>query len=67
MIRELNPAELEAIKAFAAKHGRGWKDKLASVYWYSARVWDGRACLHALRNDPAWGHDGLNAFRLPKN
>ena len=65
-IRELTAEESAALQAFAAKHGRSWKDKLASVYWYNARVWNGHACLHGLRNDPAWGHDGLQAYRLPK-
>jgi hypothetical protein len=65
-IRELTADESAALQAFAAKHGRSWKDKLASVYWYNARVWNGLHCLHGLRNDPAWGHEGLQAYRLPK-
>ena len=66
MIRELTNEETAALQAFAAKFGRTWKDKLASVYWYNARVWNGHNCLHALRNDPSWGHAGLHAYRLPK-
>jgi hypothetical protein len=66
MIRKLTIDEAAALQAFAAKHGKSWKDKLASVYWYNARIWNGQHCLHALRNDPAWGFEGLQAFRLAK-
>jgi hypothetical protein len=64
MIRDLTTAETSALHAFAAKFGRSWKDKLASVYWYNARIWNDQPCLHALRNDPSWGHEGLQAYRL---
>jgi hypothetical protein len=64
MTRELTSDERNALQAFAAKHGRTWKRKLAEVYWYNARVWNGHHCLHALRNDPAWGHEGLRKIRL---
>jgi hypothetical protein len=66
MIRELTNEESSALQAFAAKHGRTWKRKLAEIYWYNARIWDGRHCLHGLRNDPAFGHAGLDAYKLPK-
>lgn len=65
-IRDLTAEEASALHAFAAKHGRSWKDKLACGYWYNARLWGGLNCLHALRNDPRWGHEGLYAYRLPK-
>lgn len=64
MTRELTSEERNALQAFATEHGRTWKRKLAEVYWYNARIWNGHNCLHALRNDPRWGHDGLNAIRL---
>jgi hypothetical protein len=63
-IRSLTSIEDNALQAFAAKHGRSWKRKLAEIYWYNARIWNGYHCLHALRNDPAWGHDGLAACRI---
>jgi hypothetical protein len=66
MIRELTDNETAALQAFAARHGHSWKEQLAGVYWYNARVWHGHHCLYALRNDPAWGHEGLRRYRLPK-
>ena len=65
-IRTLTSEEATALHAFAAKFGRTWKAKLAGTYWANARVWNGHACLHGLRNDPAWGHEGLQAYQLPK-
>lgn len=72
-IRDLDDEELSAIQRFARQHGRQWKDRLASVYWYNARVWRGPgsephdgAVLHGLRNDPRWNHAGLAKFRLPR-
>jgi hypothetical protein len=60
----LTPADSAALQAFADAFGRGWKDKLADVYWYNARVWRGpkgddemMGCtLHAIRNNfgPTW-------------
>jgi hypothetical protein len=74
IIRQLTPTEAEALRMFAAAHGRTWKAQLTDVYWYNARIWrdpasDGAngALLHALRNDPRWSFDGLHAFKLPKN
>ena len=66
MIRELTENESAALQAFAAKHDRSWIEKLACVYWYNARIWNGMNVLHALRNDPSWGHEGLQAYRLPQ-
>lgn len=72
-IRELAPYELDALVSFAAKNGRRWKSELTDVYWYNARIWRDASgsgakgeALDALRNDPRWGHRGLEAFRLPK-
>lgn len=71
--RDLFPDEAEAVARFAKAHGRQWKRELASVYWYNARPWRGPGSepndggiLHGLRNDPRWGHDGLDLYRLPK-
>jgi hypothetical protein len=70
-IRDLTPTEQAAIDAFAAHFGRSWKRKLAEVYWYNARVFIDHSgiaypSLHALRNDPSWGHVGLQRYRAPK-
>ena len=66
--RDLTVAELEAVRAFADHFGRDWKEKLAMVYWYNARIFtarNGRAYheLHRLRNElgPRW----LAGFKLP--
>lgn len=72
-IRELGPYEIAALVSFARDRGRFWKAELADTYWYNARIWRDASgsgakgeALHALRNDPRWGHKGLDAFRLPK-
>jgi hypothetical protein len=65
-MRELTNEEAVALAAFAAHHGRTWKRKLAEVYWYNARIWQGLHVLHALRNDPQWGHAGLDAFTFTR-
>jgi hypothetical protein len=70
--RQVSPAELEALRAFAAAHGRHWKHKLASTYWYNARIWRATpddngthgTALHGLRND--LGNAWLAGFRFPK-
>jgi hypothetical protein len=70
--RDLEAEELEAIRAFAAEHGRRWKSILSDVYWYNARIWragpDDRYgyLLHGLRNDPRFGPTWLDGFKLPK-
>lgn len=71
--RDLFPDEAEAIARFAKAEGRSWKHKLAAVYWYNARMWRGPgsqegdgALLHGLRNDPRWGHHGLDLYKLPR-
>ncbi len=60
---QITPDELEALRAFAAAHGRSWKRALAETYWPRARLWrddDGSTAhgeaLHGLRNrlGPAW-------------
>ncbi|HET9566035.1 MAG TPA: hypothetical protein VFP27_16415 [Mycobacterium sp.] len=59
-LRPLTPDELTALKAYAARHGRTWKDRLGTD-WYYARL---TGLLHALRNShgPSW----LRKFTLPK-
>ena len=69
-VRDLTPIEEAAVAAFAREHGRRWKSILRHVYWYNARVWrwageEYGTLLHALRNDPRWSFDGLDAYRLP--
>jgi hypothetical protein len=65
-VRALEPFELEALKSYAKEKGRNWKMMLR-LDWYNARAIGERgAILHALRNDPRWGHEGLAAFNLRK-
>lgn len=64
-IRALQPHEREALQSYAAEHGRKWKEALR-LDWYNARaIGDRGAILHGLRNDPRWGHEGLDAYMLP--
>lgn len=68
--RDLTPTELEAVKAFAADHGRRWKSVLRDIYWYNARIWRAGPddsygyTLHSIRNN--LGPDWLAGFRLSK-
>jgi hypothetical protein len=64
--RELTDSEHDALEAFAKAHGRNrWRETLAMVYWYNARIWiDGAGkgnghILHNLRNEfgPTWLYD----------
>ena len=71
--RNLTPDELGALQRFAKAEGRSWKHKLSAIYWYNARPWRGPGSLendgyilHGLRNDPRWGHHGLDLAKLPK-
>jgi hypothetical protein len=73
MTRKLFPDEEAAIMRFAAAHGRCWKNHLASIYWYNARLWQGPGSepndggiLHGLRNDPNWNTVGLRNYKLPR-
>ena len=58
--RTLTADELAALKAYAARKGRTWKDQL-NTDWYYARL---TGLLHSLRNThgPRW----LADFKLPK-
>ena len=57
--RELTADELRAVQAYAAKHGRTWKQQLRYAWMDASEP----GYLQALRNShgPAW----LNTFRLP--
>ena len=59
------PEQLAALEAFAARHGRTWKDKLATMWWTGrdTNEPDGHL-LRQVRNrlGPSW----LVKFRLPK-
>lgn len=73
------PAEYRAsLQAFADEKGKNWKDELASVYWYNARIWsryiDGKFSdddgtrLHVIRNNygPSWLFDVCDVKHTPK-
>jgi hypothetical protein len=64
-IDELPAYAQEAVLAFAAKHGRGWKAALG-LAWSNGtdtRERDGYA-LRDIRNNPQWGHDWLDGVKL---
>lgn len=61
MTRTIDANDRAALQAFANAHGKKWKDTLACVYWYNARIWTGGTpndgyVLHAIRNSfgPKW-------------
>jgi hypothetical protein len=58
--RQLTPDELDAVAAFAERHGRSWKHEL-TVQWLRGAT---RGDLHRLRNElgPEW----LEQFELLK-
>lgn len=65
-LASIQPDAYAALVSYAAEHGRKWKADL-SLDWYNARaIGDRGALLHALRNHPGFGFDGLDNFRLPK-
>lgn len=57
--RDLTPAELAALQAYAAEKGRKWKSALSEDWYYARRPGE----LQALRNElgPRW----LLDYRLP--
>jgi hypothetical protein len=64
-IAPLAPEYEEALHSYALEYGRNWKDHL-SLDWYRARAIGNRgALLHALRNSPGFGVEGLAAYQLP--
>ena len=69
--RNITIEELDAVRAFAAAHGRTWKSQLNNTYWWNARIWrddDGSTrhgtVLHGLRN--SLGCSWLRWFELPR-
>lgn len=72
--RVLTREEVEALYAFALAEGRTWKASLRENYWYHARIWrpglhgssQQGSILHALRNDPRWGYEGLERMTFAK-
>lgn len=68
--RELEPHELEAVKAFAKEYGREWKQYLMAAWLshsYKGRHMGGQdtGTLRYLRN--TLGHDWLMDYKLPKD
>lgn len=59
-IEELSPEHQAAVRAFATRHGRKWKDALGVAWGRGTDTSepDGWA-LRDIRNSPAWGHDWL--------
>lgn len=64
-IAELPADHQNAVRAYAAKHGRQWKRKLADAWGMGTdtREPDGWA-LRDIRNNPAWGHAWLENLTL---
>jgi hypothetical protein len=56
----LTQEEIAALEQYAAEHGRTWKAQLRDD-WMNART---VGTIHALRNSPDFGPDGLRRFRL---
>jgi len=59
--RDLTEHEMNAITAYAKKHGRTWKADLLTD-WYYARV---PGFIQSVRN--THGPDWLRSFRLPES
>ncbi len=64
-VNELPDDCREAVLAFAAKHGRNWKAKLADAWGMGTdtREPNGHA-LRDIRNSPNWGHAWLASVKL---
>lgn len=60
---ELGGAQVAALQAYAARHGRRWKSILSNV-WMGGAPYDDGGILRRLRNThgPSW----LQRYRLPK-
>lgn len=70
---ELTAEDHAALEAFAAAHGRAWRQHLNDVYWYNARIWTGPVpgmgnTLHAIRNNfgPTWLYDVYKTPAKPR-
>jgi hypothetical protein len=61
-IRDLTTEEYKALIDYARENGRNWKAKLQEDWYFARARGDRGATLHALRNDPRWNHEGLDAF-----
>jgi hypothetical protein len=53
--------ELSALANYAQIYGRTWKAELRQAWMAASEP----GILQALRNDPAFGPRGLNAFQFP--
>lgn len=63
----LDPEHLEAVTTYAAKHGRRWKHSLGVAWGKGTDTHEHLGhCLRNIRNHPSYGHDWLDAYRLPK-
>lgn len=58
--RQLTTDEIAALKAFAERHGRNWKQALRDAWMIASEP----GILQQLRNDTGFGPAGLNAFRF---
>lgn len=58
--KALDQEELDALKAFAARHGRNWKSVLREAWMNASEP----GILQQLRNDRGFGPSGLIAFRF---
>jgi hypothetical protein len=67
-IDELPEDHQDAVRAYAAKHGRYWKAKLADAWGLGSDTHEPEGwALRDIRNNPAWGHAWLDAVRLENN
>ncbi len=60
--KTLNQEELDALKAFANRHGRNWKSVLREAWMNASEP----GILQQLRNDHGFGPSGLISFRFDK-
>lgn len=63
MTKQPTAEQIEALRAFAAKHGRTWKSKLIDAWTGWGNIQDG-PILRGVRNEfgPTWL---IDKFRLP--
>jgi hypothetical protein len=59
-LRALTADEHAALAAYAATHGRAWKQELRWAWMAASEP----GILQQLRNDPGFGPKGLIAYRL---
>lgn len=64
-LAELPDEHQEAITAYAAKHGRQWKAKLADAWGLGSDTHEPNGwALRDIRNCPAWGHAWLDKVKI---